>query len=815
MFRTMQNYWVWLMTILMVVYLLAMPLASYGQDKSEENKNTVTKKESLKNTPDISEIIPLATKLEAELAALENKLIDLLDIKQVESDFEALHKQLKTPEESIASLKKLKKKSYNSLIALKNELDKDNKSFEEISEPLKGAISQLGKWRNEWLKEKKQWHQWEIDLHKEGTLKPLDLTFAKADANIEKSLHLILPRLESMLKLQDKGSKNQVIINGFEVEINTMIEVHLKSVLTAASPPMFSSSFFDELSGELWHEIKRGVRMVVLPNSKYFSSVWWILLLQLFVTIGSIMIIYQNKQKILSSEKYKFLAQRPVDAGLFFGSMATIAIYQMEKSPDIWMLFITVVGGISYARLSSIRFKPSWERNFIYGLMILFIITRIMDAIHFPMPLYRVYIVLVSLLGIVFSLRWARKKGRVKVTKNGFFGLYLIALFLVFTFVAEILGEESLAFLMYEALISTMVIILVYLMFMFLIRGGLILLFERIVNKESKTSKSDVESSVHRLSFVMDGIIIIFAVIPLLLARWGVFESTEEARTELMSMGFNLGKIQITSRLLINAFLILYGAYAVSVIGQLLFLDKIFSKKNVEKGARLAVKNILYTIIMFIGFLIALSALGFEITKLTIMLSALSVGIGFGLQGVVNNFVSGLILLFERPIREGDSIDVGGIWATVRKIGLRSTIVETADEADLIVPNSDLVYNQVTNWTLTNRHIRLKIPVGVAYGSDVALVIKTLMDVAKANTNVFQDHAPQVLFLDFGDSTLNFELRVWVIDATTRMPTRSELHQDIDRRFREANIEIAFPQRDLHLRSVDKSIQLKPKDPGK
>ena len=206
----MKKYEVWTLTLIMAGCLLLMPLTSYAQDKSGGTIKSATKKDAPVATPDISDIIPLATKLEAELAVMENKLNDLLDIKQVESEFETLHKQLKTPEESIASLKKIKKKSYNSLIALKNALDKDNKSFEEISEPLKEAISQLGKWRNEWLKEKKQWHQWEIDLQKEGTLKPLDLTFAKADANIEKALHLILPRLESLLKLQDKGSKNQV-----------------------------------------------------------------------------------------------------------------------------------------------------------------------------------------------------------------------------------------------------------------------------------------------------------------------------------------------------------------------------------------------------------------------------------------------------------------------------------------------------------------------------------------------------------------------------------------------------------------------------
>jgi small-conductance mechanosensitive channel len=194
------------------------------------------------------------------------------------------------------------------------------------------------------------------------------------------------------------------------------------------------------------------------------------------------------------------------------------------------------------------------------------------------------------------------------------------------------------------------------------------------------------------------------------------------------------------------------------------------------------------------------------------MLSAFGVGIGFGLQGIVNNFISGLILLFERPIRVGDIVELGGKWAEIKRIGLRSTVVQTFDYADLIVPNSDLISNQVTNWTLTNRLVRLSIPVGVAYGSDVPRVMETLMACAQENSKVAGMPAPRVLFLSFGESSLDFELRVWILDADHILGAKSELHQAIDRSFREENIEIAFPQQDLHLRSMDDSVILRPRE---
>jgi potassium efflux system protein len=145
------------------------------------------------------------------------------------------------------------------------------------------------------------------------------------------------------------------------------------------------------------------------------------------------------------------------------------------------------------------------------------------------------------------------------------------------------------------------------------------------------------------------------------------------------------------------------------------------------------------------------------------------------------------------------------VWAEIRKIGLRATVVRTFDAADIVVPNSDLISNQVTNWTLSDQLVRRIIPVGVAYGSDVPLVTETLMKCATASSNVLTMPAPQVLFRDFGESSLDFELRVWIANVDNMLVVESDLRHDIDRRFRDKGIEIAFPQRDLHIRSVDES----------
>jgi small-conductance mechanosensitive channel len=172
----------------------------------------------------------------------------------------------------------------------------------------------------------------------------------------------------------------------------------------------------------------------------------------------------------------------------------------------------------------------------------------------------------------------------------------------------------------------------------------------------------------------------------------------------------------------------------------------------------------------------------------------------------VNNFASGLILLFERPVKIGDTIELEENWGVIKKLGLRATIVQTYDNAEIVVPNSDLISNQVTNWTLAERRIRIKVNVGVAYGSDVDLVLQLLKECADEHELVLKDPAPQALFMGFGDSSLDFELRVWVADFADRRIVPSDMHQAIDRKFRQSNIEIPFPQRDLHVRSLDEAV---------
>ncbi len=194
--------------------------------------------------------------------------------------------------------------------------------------------------------------------------------------------------------------------------------------------------------------------------------------------------------------------------------------------------------------------------------------------------------------------------------------------------------------------------------------------------------------------------------------------------------------------------------------------------------------------------------LGMDLTSLAVVAGGLSVGIGFGMQTIVNNFFSGLILIFSRILQEGDVINVAGLDCTVRKINIRATTVETHNGAVIYVPNAEFVSNRLINWTRNSRSVRREISIGVAYGTDTELVMKLLRTVAEKSLDVLKYPSPYVLFTDFGDSTLNFLLRFWVTDYKKRRTTSSALRVEIEKVFREHNIEISFPQLDVHIKNT-------------
>jgi len=444
--------------------------------------------------------------------------------------------------------------------------------------------------------------------------------------------------------------------------------------------------------------------------------------------------------------------------------------------------------GVAFVRLVE-GLVENWRRQFVYGLVILTIMTNLLYVLGLPFALFRLYILVAALVSLVCCLRWAAESSR---TGEAWFYAWVLRLatilFAVILF-AELRGEAKLAEFLLVSSLRTLGPMLAFGLLRYLMRGGLEWVILSSAARGVALVGSNAAVVVQRLAFILD-VLIGVVLLSIVLMTWQVYDDPAAAITGLLSVQATIGAQQITIGLVILAVGSLGVSYLASWMLQTLLTKNVLARRNVEAGVSLSVARLLHYALVSLGFVVALVVLGVDLTKMTLLVSALGVGIGFGLQTIVNNFVCGLILLFERPLRVGDTIELDGRAVKIIKIGLRSTTVRTGARADIIVPNTDLVTNKVTNWTLTDRHAQGTIAVGVAHGSDVALVTQTLKECALAHPGVMKSPEPKILFRSFASSALNFELSVQVTEVDNRAQIESDLHQEIDRRFRQAGIEI-------------------------
>ena len=268
----------------------------------------------------------------------------------------------------------------------------------------------------------------------------------------------------------------------------------------------------------------------------------------------------------------------------------------------------------------------------------------------------------------------------------------------------------------------------------------------------------------------------------------------------ILTNGFKIGAVEITlANILILVVVVWLSIVITRIITRVVEKD-VFTRVTMAKGVPSTIVLLLRILLISAGMFLAMAAAGMELTNLSIVLGAFSVGIGFGLQNIFNNMVSGLILAFERPIKVGDIVQVGELLGVVTSIGLRSSTVRSFDGAEVIVPNGNLISDQMINWTKSDSHRRMDIRAGVAYGTDPEQVIAIMLEVAHENGNVWKEPPPRAYFINFGESSLDFRLLAWC-HIDNRLETESALLVEINRRLKEAGIEIPFPQRDIHLRS--------------
>jgi potassium-dependent mechanosensitive channel len=284
-----------------------------------------------------------------------------------------------------------------------------------------------------------------------------------------------------------------------------------------------------------------------------------------------------------------------------------------------------------------------------------------------------------------------------------------------------------------------------------------------------------------------------------------IHETALNTLSNLFRLSIGFEKFSFTLGGVLAVILILFVGYCLANVLRFFLRKFVLGRLHLQRGLPYAIYTVTYYICLLLVGLAALSASGVELTKFTVLTGALGVGLGFGLQNIVNNFVSGLILIFERPIHVGDTVEVGGFTGTIRRIGARSSTVLTYQGAEVIVPNSNFLSNHVINWTLSSPWRRVDVPVKVAYGTNPEQVIKLLEEVAKSHPGVLLERPPEVFFLGFGESALNFELRFWCASQELWFQLQSNMTIAVVGALQQAGIEVPIPQRELHIHSIQAS----------
>jgi potassium efflux system protein len=548
--------------------------------------------------------------------------------------------------------------------------------------------------------------------------------------------------------------------------------------------------------------------------SQYSLRIWIHLVLSLTIIIGVFIIFRTLSHTIPDSDTpeinaVKNITNRPLASGWLVSVLLSFVLYP-SNLPDAVVLLIALL--LVPPAVVVLRAVITGEaRTYIYLPLIAIIMVELNRMGYSETLISRLSLMLITLFSILpLALIFGRKSQREIITRVRFGRFLVIVSFVAFillaiAFFANIAGAVTLAeFLTYSVIESATVTLFLY-AFVAILHS----IITTIVHSKY-LQKSSILSQYQALIFKrLKGIINLIAIVLLFNFICRIFNIWDPVYTWLktvFSYNIKLGSMEFSLWNICLFLIIVWLTLWISRIVRTFFESEAALRDRMRKGAPGAVSLLLRITIITIGFLLAVGAAGLKLDKLTLLLGAFGVGIGFGLQNIFNNLVSGIIIAFERPIKDGDIIEVGSLLGVVKEIGIRSSVIKTYEGSEVIVPNGNLISNELINWTRSDMHRRGEVSVGVAYGTDPRTVISLLLETARNFDHVLPDPEPIALFAGFGDSSLNFRLLFWIPDADTRLIIQSEMSVRVNQAIVKAGITIPFPQQDLHVKSVDTQI---------
>jgi len=452
------------------------------------------------------------------------------------------------------------------------------------------------------------------------------------------------------------------------------------------------------------------------------------------------------------------------------------------------------------------RLLPAAYARAIWGLATVWILDRFAATVLLELSTFRRLFELGLIGATIIGLVWLhRRLGGDSGSANRFrlarIGIRIGVAALAAALVAEVIGATALARYLQTGILTTVYGAVLLYAFLLMSRGFLDLLIESRPAQLTTIIQQAPADLPRKLNAGMRWVMLVFFA-ALVVETFQLTDPLLAAADRFMARTFSFGEIEFTVGSIVILVLTLAAAVLLSGVARFFLAATVYGRFNLQRGTSEVISKLLHYLLLTAGFLFALGAAGIDLNRFTILMGALGVGMGLGLQNIVSNFVSGLILLFERPLSVGDVVSVNSVAGVVADIGIRATRIRTWDGADVAVPNSNLISGEFTNWSLSDEERRSEVKVGVAYGTDPERVCRVLTEVAAAHPLVFKEPEPMAFFVGFGDSSLDFVLRYWT-RVTDTFQVNSDMHTAVCKRLVAENITIPFPQRDLHVKEID------------
>ena len=633
--------------------------------------------------------------------------------------------------------------------------------------------------------------------------------------NINNQISLLLPLFESNVNLVARHVNS---LNKINIEINDRlgrINEYLSSpnnLFIQNVKPFWSSFKADDLAvigSSLLATLKSLLFDLKETTKNFVSTHILVVLLFLFFYFRA----FRIKKRLKTQTNYiethtlnlNIVFEKPLIAAYFYTYIFAYYIY-LSLAPAIFLDIIAFIAVIVLFLISRNIFGKVVV-NFIKHFIIFWISIKIVDVLTAPSLISRTILLLSSIYFLFWLLRFHDKKDLEKYIKNTIIArkllsyyIKLVIVFTVISIICAVFGYMNLALYTSGLIVKiTLLVVFLYLWNPLLKRFFLLFIEENYIKSRKfiYDNKDAILKTTYKIINVLTYAFFIYSFLTLMsfinpFTSW--FYSAINNEISIGSLTFSLWSIALF------VIIIVLSTFLSKVI-QLFLQDEVLVKADLGRGFPETISMLVKYLIVGIGYFVAITSLGFEMSQLTIIFGALSVGIGFGLQNIFNNLVSGLILIFSRPIRIDDTIEISNMVGRVNSIGIRSSNVRTFDGAEVIIPNGNLISNEVINWTLSDQRRRIQVMIGVAYGSDVRQVSGLLKTILHENDQVMKFPDPMILFDEFADSSLNFKLLFWTENIADWMQVKSDVLFEINDVFTKENVEIPFPQRDIHMRS--------------